>query len=165
MTAKAIITDVNAQYVEEMEEDYFIYKNQTTKTMIKQLQTWYVTKTKEKISIKAHFLAPWSNTPDTHITTFTCQLDMRQVKCEDHGVMVTEDDEVYPFVSQMYACSLFKAKFLDDWKESSDKLWGTTLPQLINQYARERRKMERKQAHNHLEISTAFRKAPHPHTL
>ena len=53
---KTIVAAVDAQYVEELEEDYVSYKHQTTKTMIAQLHMWYVINTKEKISIKAHFL-------------------------------------------------------------------------------------------------------------
>ena len=48
--------------------------------MIEQLQTWYVITTKENLSIKAHFLAPCSDTPNVHVTTFTRQLDRYKVK-------------------------------------------------------------------------------------
>ena len=47
--------------------------------MVKQLQTWYVITTKGKLAIKAHFLYPWRYMPNTYITTFNHQLDMRQV--------------------------------------------------------------------------------------
>ena len=47
----------------------------------------------------------------------------------------------------MYACDLFEAKFLDDWEESANKSWGATHPQFMKQYAKERRKLEREQAH------------------
>ena len=43
------------------------------------LHTWYVITTKEKLAIKAHFLATSSDTPDPHVTTFVHQLNMRQV--------------------------------------------------------------------------------------
>ena len=69
--------------------------------MVGQLQTWYVITTKEKLSIKAHFLEPWSNTSETHITTFSFQLGRRQVECEYHGVTVTKADKVYHFMAQM----------------------------------------------------------------
>ena len=125
-------------------------------TMIEQLQTWYVITTKENLAIKAHVIAPWSNTPDAHVTTFARQLERRQVECKDHGVAITEDGKVDHFVSQMYACGMFKANLLDYWEESSNKLWGATMPQFTNQYARERRKLEREQAHKNFESSAAF---------
>ena len=86
----------------------------TKTTMVKQLQTCYVITTKEKLAIKEHFLNPWSETPDAHITTFTRQLDRRRVEYEDHGITVTKAEKVDHFVAQMYACDLFKSKFLDD---------------------------------------------------
>ena len=90
--------------------------------MINQLQTWYIITTKEKLAIKTHCLAPWSDTTDVHFKTFVCQLDRPQVEYEYHGFTITEDDKVDYFVSQMYACDLFEAKFLDDWEDSSNKL-------------------------------------------
>ena len=63
--------------------------------------------TKEKLAIKAHFLAPWSNTQEAHVTNFARQLDRFQVKCEYHGITVTNDDKVDHFVAQMYACGLW----------------------------------------------------------
>ena len=40
MVVEAIVAADDAQYVEELEEDYVGYKNQTIKMMIAQLQTW-----------------------------------------------------------------------------------------------------------------------------
>ena len=39
LAVEAIITAVDAQYVEDLEEDYVGYKNQNIKTMVEQLQT------------------------------------------------------------------------------------------------------------------------------
>ena len=102
---------------------------------------WYVITTKKKLAIKVHLIEPWSNTPDTHITTFDSQLEMRQVECKDHRVTVTEAEKVNHFVAQMYACNLIKAKYLDDWEESDNKLWGDTHPHFTEKYAKERQKL------------------------
>ena len=58
MYFEPIVAAVDAQYVEEIEEDYVGYKNHTIKTIVKQLQTWYVITTKDKLSVNAHFLEP-----------------------------------------------------------------------------------------------------------
>ena len=92
--------------------------------MVKQLQTWYVITTKENISIKKHFLEPWSDTPNTNITTFARQLDRRQVECKDHGITVTEADKVDHFVEQMYACDLFEATFLTTGRRATTSCGG-----------------------------------------
>ena len=102
--------------------------------MVEQLQTWYVITTKEKFAIKAHFLDPWSNRTNAHITTLACQLVRHQVKCGYHGVTVTEAEKVDHFVARMYACDLLEANFLDDWEERNDKMWGATQPHFTQQY-------------------------------
>ena len=114
--------------------------------MVAQLSTWYVVATKENLAIKAHFLAPWSDTPEVYVTTFALQLDRRQVECKDHEVTVTNDDKVDQFVAQMYVCGMFEAKFLNDWEETADKLWGATHPQFTRHFNKERRKLERKKS-------------------
>ena len=72
---EAIVAAVENQYVEELSEDYIGYKNQTITAMITHLQTWFVITNKEKLDIKVLFYAPWSETPNTHITTFAQQLN------------------------------------------------------------------------------------------
>ena len=83
------------------------------------------------------------NTPDSHITTFACQLDRRQVEYKDHGVTVTKANKVDHFVAQVYACDLFKAKILDEYYERNDKSWGGTHPHFMKQYAKEHQKLAR----------------------
>ena len=75
VAVKAIVTAVNEKYVKELEEDYVGYKNKIIKTLVTQLRTWYVITNKEKMAIKSHFLAPWSDTPEAHVATFARQLD------------------------------------------------------------------------------------------
>ena len=96
--------------------------------MVTRLSTWYIITTKEKLDIKAHFLAPQSETPEVDITTFARQLDRRQVECKDNGVKITNDDKVEHFVAHMYACGPFEAKLLGYWEETADKLWGQHIP-------------------------------------
>ena len=90
VAVKSIVADVDAQYVEQLEEDYIGYKNQNIWTIIKQLQMWYIITIKKNLDIKAHFIEPWSDTPDAYITTFSRQLYRRQVGCKDHGVTVAK---------------------------------------------------------------------------
>ena len=143
VAVEANVAAVDAQYVEELEEDYDGCKNQAIKTMTTQIRKWYVITTKEKLAIKAYFLAPWSETTEAHVTTFAHQLDLRQVECEDHGVTIANDDKVDHFFSHMYACGLFEAKFLDYWEETADKSWGATHPHFTRHFNKENLKHER----------------------
>ena len=162
---ESTVAAVDAKYVEELKEDYVGYKNQTIKKLFTHIGTWYVITTKEKLDIKAQFLAPWSDNPEAHVITFARQLDRRQVECEDHGVTITNDDKVDHFVAQMYVCGLFKNKFLDDWEETADNLWRATHPLFTREFYKERRKIECEKSHNNYKSSAVFREAPHLHTL
>ena len=128
VTVESIVAAVDAQYVEEIKEEYLKYKNQTIMTTVTQIRTIYDITTKEKLYIKAHFLTPWSYTPYAHVATFERQLDRRQVDCKYHGFTITNNDKVDHFVAQMYACGLFEAKFLDDWEDTANKSLGDTHP-------------------------------------
>ena len=46
VAVESIVVDIDVQYVEEIKEDYMGYNNHTIKTMLDQLQTWYVITTK-----------------------------------------------------------------------------------------------------------------------
>ena len=146
VAVEAITAAVDKQYIDELREEYVGYKNATIKTMIKQLQSWFVITNSEKIAIKATFLAPWSDTPNAHITTFARQLDHRQIECNDHGVIITDDEKVVHFIQEMYTCGLFEAKFLNNGEESGDKSWTVTLTLFTQQFNKERRTL--KCAHN-----------------
>ena len=143
VAVEAIAAAVDEQYIDELREEYVGYKNASIKTMIKQLQSWFVITNSERIAIKASFLVPWADTPNAHVTTFARQLNRRQIECDDHGVIITDDEKVVHFVQEMYACGLFEARFLNNWEENSDKSWTVTLPLFTNQFNKERRNLER----------------------
>ena len=71
MAVEAIAAAVDEQYIDELRKEYVGYKNATIKTMIKQLRSWFVITNSKKIAIKTAFLAPWADTPNGHVTTFT----------------------------------------------------------------------------------------------
>ena len=71
VAVEAIAPAVNEQYIDELREEYVGYKNALIKTMIKQLRSWFVITNSKKIAIKTAFLAPWADTPNGHVTTFT----------------------------------------------------------------------------------------------
>ena len=133
--------------------------------MVTQIRTWCVIPTKKNMAIKAHFLAPWSYTPEAHITSFAHQLDHLQVKCEEYEVMLPNYNKVDNFVDQIYAFDLFKAKLLDKFKENVDKLWMATQPHFMWQFNKERRNMRRKNSQKNYGISAVFCEDPQTHTL
>ena len=94
--------------------------------MVKQLQTWYVITNKEKLDVKALFHNPWSDTPNSHITTFARHLELRQAKRKDNLVIITDANKVNHFVAQMYLSKIFESKLFDSWEDGIDKDWVST---------------------------------------
>ena len=58
VAVEAIVTTVDEQYIDDLKEYYFGYNNQTIKTMLRQLRTWFVITNSERVAIKAQFYAP-----------------------------------------------------------------------------------------------------------
>ena len=77
--------------------------------------------------------------------------------CHDHGVSITNDEKVVHFIEQMYTCGLFEARFLDDWEESLDKSWASTLPLFVTQFNKERRTLERANNNKNFASANVFR--------
>ena len=153
---EAIVAAVDDQYVEELSEDYIGYKNQTIATMITHLQTWFLITNKEKLDAKALFYAPWSENPNTHITTLARQLNRRQVECATKQVTITDSDKVDHFVAQMYLCDIFESKFLDDLEEAQDKTWAAPKTLFVTQYKKEQRKLDRESKRTPYESNALF---------
>jgi hypothetical protein len=73
-----IINSIKEQYVEELNEDYFGYANQTIETLLTHLCTkWCKVMTKERTNATEAFYQAWVPST-THIITFGHQLDKQQ---------------------------------------------------------------------------------------
>jgi hypothetical protein len=76
-----IIDSIEEQYVEELNEDYFGYANQTIKSLLEHLHTnWCKVMTKECTDATKAFYHAWIPS-STHVITFGCQLMKLQKKC------------------------------------------------------------------------------------
>jgi hypothetical protein len=102
ISVQRIIDSVEEQYVEELNEEYFGYTNQTIKTIIDHLRTnWCKVMTKERTGATEAFYHAW--VPNTmHIITFGCQLTKLQKKCKIINVIISEEAKTLHFVGQMY---------------------------------------------------------------
>ena len=85
------------------------------KSLLDHVQTWSVITNKERTDAKDHFHAPWSNSPNHHITTYDRQLDKRQQDCIKLKTAVANTNKVNYFVKDMYDCGLFESKLLEEW--------------------------------------------------
>ena len=121
-----IVTEIiDAPYVEELEEDYVGYANQTIKTVLAHLKTtWCTVTTLEKKQAAEQFQIKWNGT--THITKYARQLDKHQKLCRDIGVPAHDNQKIQIYVEQMYACEMFDDKEMTEWEDkvTADKTWA-----------------------------------------
>jgi hypothetical protein len=104
---QCIIDTVEEQYVEELNEEYFGYANQTIKTIINHLRTnWCKVMTKERTNATEAFYHAWvPNT--TRIIMFGCQLTKLQKICKTINVIISEEANTLHFVGKMYKSDYF----------------------------------------------------------
>jgi hypothetical protein len=138
-----IVEAVDAQYVEQLEAEYVGYTGVTIFSMLKHLRTWYKVTNAQQLAGKTRFAAPWSETPNAHVTTYARQLDRRQVECGELNVTITDDDKILQFIGEMFASELFDRKFLDDWEDAETQGWKDTVAHFADEYGKISRARER----------------------
>ncbi len=115
--------------MEELNEDYFGYANQTIKTLFDHLRTkWCKVMTKERTDATEAFHQAWGPST-THIITFGWQLTKQQKKCKTINVIIFEEAKTLHFVGQMYKSDYFTKEQMTKYKMQSDadKVRTTTL--------------------------------------
>ena len=124
-----IIDSVEEQYVEELNEDYFGYANQTIKSVLAHLRTkWCKVMTKERTDATDAFYHTWVPST-THVITFGRQLTKLQKKCRTINVIISDEAKTLHFVGQMYKSDYFTEEQMTQYEMRSDvdKGWDPTL--------------------------------------
>ncbi len=104
-----IINSVKEQYVEELNEDYFGYTNQTIKTLLTHLRTnWckVMMMMKERTDATETFYQAWVPST-THNITFGSQLDKQQQKCRTIHIIILEKSKTLHSIGQMYKSNYY----------------------------------------------------------
>ncbi len=130
----AIARAVDEQYIAALKKDYVGFAGVTIYSMIKHLRTWYKITNAQKLAIKARFEAPWTETPDAHVSTYARQLDRRQAECLELEVAISDDDKILHFVGQMINSDVFDRKFIDDWEDQEGADWAATRSAFADEY-------------------------------
>jgi len=138
-----IVEAVDAQYVEQLEKEYLGYSGISIFVMLQHLRTWYKITNAQQLAGKNRFAAPWSETPNAHVTTYARQLDRRQVECGELNVTISDGDKILQFIGEMFASKLFDRKFLDDWEDEDSKTWKETVTHFGEEYGKISRARER----------------------
>lgn len=138
-----IVAATEKQYTEKLKKPYLGFHGVTIIKILEQLRRWYTISHKERINIKKRFEAPWSETPDAHVTTYGNQLDLWQDECSDLNVVVSNEDKTLLFVQQMYDSELFTRRFMDEWEDAPANTWKATIEHFASEYGKIGREKQR----------------------
>jgi hypothetical protein len=119
-----IINSVEEQYIKELNEDYFVYTNQTIKMLLTHLCTnWCKVMMKERTNATEAFYA-WAPLT-THLITFGHQLNKQQKKYKNINVIISEEAKTLHSVGQMYKSNCYTEKQMTKYKMQTDvnKTW------------------------------------------
>jgi len=134
-------------YVEELDEDYVGYSNQTIKTILTHIKdNWCIITTLEKKQAAENFRVQWDAT--SHITKYVRQLDKQQRLCRDIGIPAPDLNKVQYYVENMYASEMFDEKEMNAWenKPSAEKDWVNAKTYFGDLYRSKRKYMEEREA-------------------
>ena len=131
---------IDSTYVEELENEYTGYTNQTIKTLINHIKTeWCVVTTMEKTKSLDRFKEKWDGV--THITKYAKELDKRQLECTSIGAEATDAGKLQTYVESMWECDLFDDKEMNKWedKATADKTWPNAKAYFVPLYKQKTR--------------------------
>ena len=132
---QCIIKCVEEQYMEELNEVYFIYTNQTIKTLLDHLRTkWCKVMTKERTNATEAFYQAWA--PSRHHLQMAA--DQATEKFKTINVIISEETKTLDFVNQMYKSNYFTEEQMAKYKmqRDPDTVWTTTLQFFTDLYAK-----------------------------
>ena len=153
----AIVAAVMPQYIDEKEVDYLGYSMESILTLIAHLQTWPAITNAERMATKAAFVAPWSDSPDQHLSAYALDLTRRQNNATKYAVKITNDDKVTQLVACIYESNILEDSVMEKWEESGDRSWNTTVKHFVKEYGVVFRAAERAAQCTGYESAAAFR--------
>ena len=80
---------------------------------------------------KADFVAPWSDSPDQHLSTYARDPRRRQKNATKHDVKITNDDKVTQLVACIYEADILEESVMEKWEESGDRSWTKTVKHFV----------------------------------
>jgi hypothetical protein len=132
-----IINSVEEQNIEELNEYYIGYDNQTFKSLLAHLCTnWCKVMTKECTDATKGFYHSWVPS-STNVITFGCQLTKLKKGCCTINVIISDKAKMLHFVGQMYKSDYFMDEQMTKYEKQSDtdKLWDPTLDHFSKLFA------------------------------
>ena len=127
----AIVAAVMPQYIEEKEVDYLGYGMETILSLVAHIRTWPVITNAERMVTKAAFIAPWSDSPNQHLSDYAQDLTRRQNNATKYGVKITDDNKFTQLVACIYEADILEYSVMEKWEENGDRNWANTVNHFV----------------------------------
>ena len=88
---------------------------ETILSLITHLHTWPVITNAESMATRAAFVAPWSDSPDQHLSAYARDLTRWQKNATKYDVKITNDDKVTQLVTCIYETDIFEDSVMEKW--------------------------------------------------
>ena len=90
-----------------------------------------------------YFSDPWTDTPNTHTSTYAALLDRRQLEYVDFDIFISDAKKTILFIGHMDKCRILEPKFIDNYDDTPDKRWTTVVELFAKQYDSKMRRIKR----------------------
>ena len=86
------------------------------------------------MTTKATFIAPWSDSPDQHLSAYTRDLTRHQNNAKKYEVNINDDNKVTQLVACIYEADIFEDSMMENWEETGDRNWTNTVKHFVKEY-------------------------------
>ena len=112
-------------------------------SLITHLRTCLVITSTERMATKAYFVAPWSNSPDQHLSAYARDLTRQQNNATKYNVNINDEDKVTQLVACIYEADILEDSVMEKWVESGDRIWTNAVKHFVKEYGVVTRAAER----------------------
>ena len=134
---KEIAAAFGAEYTKVLDRKYLGFAGQTIHSMIAHLRTWFTITDADQDDANKNFCAPWSDFPNTHISTYARRLTRLQNEDVDIQLDIPDATKLRVLVRSARSSELFTRKFLDAYEDAGDqKTWDVQLPRFEAEYTK-----------------------------
>ena len=122
------------QYIKEKEVDYLGYGMETILSLVAQLHTWTVITNAERMATKVDFIAPWSDSPNQHLSAYAWHLTRQKNNAKKYDVKITNNDKVMQLVKYIYDTDILEDSVMEKWEENGNRKWANTVKHFVKEY-------------------------------
>ena len=86
------------------------------------------------MEMMAAFVAPWSDSPNQHLSAYARDLTRRQSNVTKNAVKITDNNKVTQLVACIYEADIFVDSVMEKWEDSGDISWTKILKHFVKEY-------------------------------